>query len=190
MTIRFFILQAHYRSTLDFSNEALQAAEKGYKRLMQAWRMLPTAADAEGNAPTVAENRAEAPFGASPSLVGIFEAVLDALCDDMNTPVAIAHLFDAVKLINAGGLSKADATALRQFFDQVVGGVLGLKDEEAGASGKAEKALEGVMQLVLESRKKAREEKNWAESDRIRDLLASYGITVKDTKEGATWTLD
>ena len=190
MTIRFFILQAHYRSTLDFSNEALQAAEKGDKRLMQAWRMLPTAADAEGNAPTVAENRAEAPFGASPSLVGIFEAVLDALCDDMNTPVAIAHLFDAVKLINAGGLSKADATALRQFFDQVVGGVLGLKDEEAGASGKAEKALEGVMQLVLESRKKAREEKNWAESDRIRDLLASYGITVKDTKEGATWTLD
>ena len=75
-------------------------------------------------------------------------------------------------------------------FNQVVGGVLGLKDEEAGASGKAEKALEGVMELVLESRKKAREEKNWAESDRIRDLLSSFGITVKDTKDGATWTLD
>ena len=175
MTIRFFILQAHYRSTLDFSNEALQAAEKGLGRLMQAWRALPKDA---------AEGTPSAPVSA------IIDAVLDALCDDLNTPVAIAHLFDAVKLINAGGLSQADAAALHKLFEEVVGGVLGLKDEEAGASGKAEKALEGVMQLVLENRKKAREEKNWAESDHIRDLLASYGITVKDTKEGATWTLE
>ncbi|MBE6252362.1 MAG: cysteine--tRNA ligase [Bacteroidales bacterium] len=175
MTIRFFILQAHYRSTLDFSNEALQAAEKGLGRLMQAWRALPKEA---------AEGTPSAPVSA------IIDAVLDALCDDLNTPVAIAHLFDAVKLINAGGLSQADAAALHKLFEEVVGGVLGLKDEEAGASGKAEKALEGVMQLVLENRKKAREEKNWAESDHIRDLLASYGITVKDTKEGATWTLE
>ncbi len=175
MTIRFFILQAHYRSTLDFSNEALQAAEKGLGRLMQAWRALPKDA---------VEGTPSAPVSA------IIDAVLDALCDDLNTPVAIAHLFDAVKLINAGGLSQADAAALHKLFEEVVGGVLGLKDEEAGASGKAEKALEGVMQLVLENRKKAREEKNWAESDHIRDLLASYGITVKDTKEGATWTLE
>ena len=178
MTIRFFILQAHYRSTLDFSNEALQAAEKGLGRLLQAWRSLePVMPSSEG-------------ASVSPAVSGIIDSVLDALCDDLNTPIAIAHLFEAVKLINAGGLSKADAAALRQLFDEVVGGVLGLKDEEAGASGKAEKALEGVMQLVLENRKKVREEKNWAESDRIRDLLASYGITVKDTKEGATWTLD
>ena len=178
MTIRFFILQAHYRSTLDFSNEALQAAEKGLGRLLQAWRSLePVIPSTEG-------------ASVSPAVSGIIDSVLDALCDDLNTPIAIAHLFEAVKLINAGGLSKADAAALRQLFDEVVGGVLGLKDEEAGASGKAEKALEGVMQLVLENRKKVREEKNWAESDRIRDLLASYGITVKDTKEGATWNLD
>ncbi len=176
MTIRFFILQAHYRSTLDFSNEALQAAEKGLARLLQAWRALEPAAPAT-----------EQP---SQPVQAIIDAVLDALCDDLNTPIAIAHLFDAVKLINAGGLSKADAAALRQLFDEVVGGVLGLQDEEAGASNRAQKALEGVMQLVLESRKKAREEKNWAESDRIRDLLASFGITVKDTKEGATWTLE
>ena len=84
----------------------------------------------------------------------------------------------------------ADKSALKVFFDDVVGGVLGLKDEEAGASGKAEKALDGVMGLVLEARKKAREEKNWAESDRIRDTLASFGITVRDTKDGATWTLN
>ena len=175
MTIRFFILQAHYRSTLDFSNEALQAAEKGLGRLMQSWRALPKDA---------AEGTPSAPVSA------IIEAVLDALCDDLNTPVAIAHLFDAVKLINAGGLSQADAAALHKLFEEVVGGVLGPKDEEAGASGKADKALEGVTQLVLQNRKKAREGKNWAESDHIRDLLASYGITVKDTKEGATWTLE
>ena len=176
MTIRFFILQAHYRSTLDFSNEALQAAEKGLGRLMQAWREV---AGATGNADA-----------ASQEVKAIMDAVLEALCDDLNTPIAIAHLFDAVRLINGGKLSNDDKAALAKFFDEVVGGVLGLKDEEAGASNKALQALEGVMQLVLESRKKAREEKNWAESDRIRDLLASYGITVKDTKEGATWTLE
>ena len=188
MTIRFFILQAHYRSTLDFSNEALQAAEKGLGRLMQAWRQIAgqTGNDAKSDVTLVMPGCVQA----SQPVQAIIDAVLDALCDDLNTPIAIAHLFEAVKLINAGGLSKADATALRQLFDEVVGGVLGLKDEEAGASGKAEKALEGVMQLVLENRKKAREEKNWAESDHIRDLLASYGITVKDTKEGATWTLN
>ncbi len=176
MTIRFFILQAHYRSTLDFSDEALQAAEKGYKRLMQAWRQVASCHS----------ERSEE----SSSVQSIREAVEEALCDDLNTPVAIAHLFDAVKLINAGNLSDADKASLAALFEDIVGGVLGLKDEEAGASGKAEKALDGVMQLVLENRKKAREEKNWAESDRIRDFLASYGITVKDTKEGATWTLE
>ena len=176
MTIRFFILQAHYRSTLDFSDEALQAAEKGYKRLMQAWREL---------ASRHSERNEE-----SSSVQSIREAVEEALCDDLNTPVAIAHLFDAVKLINAGNLSDADKASLAALFEDIVGGVLGLKDEEAGASGKAEKALDGVMQLVLESRKKAREEKNWAESDRIRDALAACGISIKDTKEGATWTLE
>jgi len=182
MTVRFFILQAHYRSTLDFSNEALQAAEKGYKRLMQAWRALGPSGAID---PFVANAPQDAPVAA------LSEAVWDALCDDMNTPIAIAHLFEAVKLINAGNLSDAERSALKHLFDEVVGGVLGLRDEEAdGGSGKAEKALEGVMQIVLEDRKKARAEKNWAESDRIRDLLASFGISVKDTKDGASWTLE
>ena len=178
MTIRFFILQAHYRSTLDFSNEALAAAEKGYKRLMDAWREL------------AAVPESEVTFQASAVVNPIYEAVMTALCDDMNTPVAIAHLFDAVKQINAGTLSQKDKAAMKKLFDGIVGGVLGLRDEEAGASGKAQKALDGAMQLVLEARKKAREEKNWAESDRIRDTLASFGIAVKDTKDGATWTLE
>ncbi|MBO4635001.1 MAG: cysteine--tRNA ligase [Bacteroidales bacterium] len=192
MTVRFFILQAHYRSTLDFSNEALQAAEKGYKRLMAAWRAVGAA---EGVSDPFARtgsrsDGSETPSAASPAIVAIREAVEEALCDDMNTPVAIAHLFEAVKMINAGNLSAGDKSALSALFNDIVGGVLGLRDEEAGASGKAEKALEGVMELVLESRKKARAEKNWAESDRIRDMLASFGITVKDTKDGATWTLE
>ena len=178
MTIRFFILQAHYRSTLDFSNEALQAAEKGYSRLMAALR-------------TVKTWPAEAPGEAAAEIKAIVENVEEALCDDMNTPIAMAHIFEAVKLINAGNLSDASKAALRNLFEEIVEGVLGLMDEEAASgNAKAEKALEGAMEIVLEDRRKARAEKNWAESDRIRDLLASYGISVKDTKDGATWTLE
>ena len=191
MTVRFFILQAHYRSTLDFSNEALQAAEKGYKRLMAAWRAVGEGDTLSGAfARTGSRSDAEECVSPSPAVAAIREAVEEALCDDMNTPVAIAHLFEAVKMINGGKLSAEDSAALKALFDDIVGGVLGLRDEEAGASGKAEKALDGVMELVLEARKKARAEKNWAESDRIRDLLASFGITVKDTKDGASWTLE
>ena len=186
MTVRFFILQAHYRGTLDFSNEALQAAEKGYKRLMAAWRALASAQEISPRA-SLGRNDNE---GVSPEILQLIDKVEEALCDDMNTPVAIANLFEAVRLVNVGNLKPEDAWALKKLFDDIVGGVLGLRDEDAAASGKAEKALEGVMELVLESRKKARAEKNWAESDRIRDLLASYGITVKDTKDGATWTLE
>jgi cysteinyl-tRNA synthetase len=194
MTIRFFILQAHYRSTLDFSNEALQAAEKGYKRLMQAGRDLGCPVGAGHDESSVLPESSVIPGSTgnpSPEIASLIENVYDALCDDLNTPIAIAHLFEAVKLINGGKLSDADRAALRKLFDDIVYGVLGLRDEEAaGSYGKAEKALEGVMDIVLEDRRKARAEKNWAESDRIRDLLASFGITVKDTKEGATWTLE
>ncbi len=198
MTIRFFILQAHYRSTLDFSNEALAAAEKGYKRLMQAGRELGAGESVPSSeVPSVISSEvpsvisSEVEKSASPEVKALIENVYDALCDDLNTPIAIAHLFEAVKMVNGGKLPEADKAALRKLFDDIVYGVLGLRDEEAvGGSGKAEKALEGVMEIVLEDRRKARAEKNWAESDRIRDLLASFGITVKDTKEGATWTLE
>ena len=174
MTVRFFILQAHYRGTLDFSNEALQAAEKGLARLLQAWKEVSGAKECSAEAPAVEALRAK---------------VEDALCDDMNTPIAIAHLFDAVKMVNAGNLSPAEQSAMKSLFDDIAGGVLGLKDESAGGSQKYEKALDGAMEIVLEARKKAREENNWAESDRIRDALAAAGITVKDTKDGATWTI-
>ena len=179
MTVRFFILQAHYRGTLDFSNEALQAAEKGLQRLMQAWKEIsPFASLSRNDKPAV-----------SPAVDALREKIEDALCDDLNTPIAIAHLFDAVKLINSGTLSAEDKAAMKQLFDDILGTVLGLSISEEGGSEKWEKALYGAMEIVLESRKKAREEKNWAESDRIRDRLAAAGITVKDTKEGATWSL-
>ena len=189
MTVRFFILQAHYRSTLDFSNEALQAAEKGYRRLMDAWRA--TGEGTSTGAFTRTGLRSSAEGEVSSPVASIREKVEEALCDDMNTPVAIAHLFEAVKLINAGTLSAEDKAAMKQLFDDIVGGVLGLVDDEAGqGSEKWEKALDGAMDIVLESRRKAREEKNWAESDRIRDRLAAAGISVKDTKEGATWSIN
>ena len=160
---------------------------------MQAWRDLGSIPEESAFPGTFARTGSRSDVegkALSSEVLAIIDAVMDALCDDLNTPIAIAHLFEAVKLINGGKLDDADKSALKVFFDQVVGGVLGLKDEDAGASGKAEKALDGVMGLVLEARKKAREEKNWAESDRIRDTLASFGITVKDTKDGATWTLN
>ena len=199
MTVRFFILQAHYRGTLDFSNEALQGAEKGYKRVMQAAKDLYALAGdkapelkygemPEGIAP---EN---CPQGVSAEIKAVWEGVYDALCDDINTPVALSQIFEAVRIINsakAGSskLSKADLDTLVQIFDDIVFGVLGLVDEES-ASGTSGKVVDGLMQMVLEERAKAREAKDWAMSDHIRDSLKALGINVKDTKDGAEWTLE
>jgi cysteinyl-tRNA synthetase len=124
----------------------------------------------------------------------IFTQTYEALCDDMNTPIALSHIFDAVRLINIekekkGTLSKGDIETLVRIFDDVVYGVLGLKDE-AGDNGKAGKTINGLMDMVLEERKAAKDAKNWALSDSIRDHLKALGITVKDTKDGAEWTLE
>ena len=198
MTVRFFILQAHYRGTLDFSGEALQAAEKGYKRVMQAARdlsalagvkfeVLPYGELPEGVAP-------ESCAATSPEVRAVWEGVYEALCDDMNTPVALAQIFEAVRLINsakAGSvkLSAEDLATLTQLFRDIVFGVLGLVDEES-AEGATGAVVDGLMQMVLEERAKAREAKDWAMSDHIRDSLKALGITVKDTKDGAEWTLE
>ena len=198
MTVRFFILQAHYRGTLDFSNEALQAAEKGYKRVMQAARDLYALAGRK--APEYAYGEYE--FGLAPDscpaenpeVRAVFDGVYDALCDDMNTPVALAHISSAVKLINSAKdkqikLSDGDIATLAQIFDDIVFGVLGLRDEDA-SGGKAEGVIAGLMDMVLESRAAAKAAKDWAASDRIRDSLKKLGIIVKDTKDGAEWTLE
>lgn len=211
MTVRFFILQAHYRSTLDFSNEALQAAEKGLKRVMQAAKDLRTLASAAGIADT-AKGTEGSPVDAmqygefitatapdtcpatSEEVKGIFNAVYEALCDDLNTPIALSHIFDAVRLINSAKagelkLSKGDLETLTQLFDDIVFGVLGLKDEAAAESGKGQEIVSGLMDMVLEERAKAKAAKDWAASDAIRDHLKDLGITVKDTKDGAEWSI-
>ena len=198
MTIRFFILQAHYRGTLDFSNEALQAAEKGLKRLMQAAKDLYSMAGRK--APQYAYG--EENFGVAPDtcsattaeVKNLWESVYDALCDDMNTPIALAGISEAVRIINsakAGSikLSKEDLECLCQLFDDVVFGVLGLKDEE-GTDGTSGKVIAGLMDMLLEQRAAAKAAKDWTTSDHIRDALKALGIQVKDGKNGAEWTIE
>ena len=178
MTVRFFILQAHYRGTLDFSNEALQAAEKGLRRLMQA------AADVEG---LKVED-----VPANEEIERIRENVYDALCDDLNTPIALSNLFEAVRIVNtvADGkmkICKEDKDILVELLKTVTGDVLGLTDERE--QGGNEQIIDGLMDMILEYRKEAKAAKDWAKSDQIRDALGALGIVVKDTKEGSTWTL-
>ena len=198
MTIRFFILQAHYRGTLDFSNEALQASEKAYRKVMQAAKDLYAIAGTHAPALPYGElSDAVAPDNCpaeSTDVKSIFEGVYDALCDDLNTPVALSHIFEAVRIINSAKagtlkLGKGDITTLVQIFDDIVFGVLGLRDEEAAEAGTG-KIVGGLMDMVLAERAKAKANKDWATSDAIRDALKALGITVKDTKDGVEWTLE
>lgn len=200
MTVRFFILQAHYRSTLDFSNEALQAAEKGLKRVMQAYRDLCSLAGVKpvdlAYGQMIGTIAPEArPEGVSDAVAAIIEDVYTALCDDLNTPIALARIFDAVKMINSAKegkekLSDADLKALAQLFGDTVIGVMGLKDDAAAEEGSGQKVIAGLMEMVLEDRAAAKAAKDWPRSDAIRDKLKELGITVKDTKNGAEWTIE
>ena len=211
MTVRFFILQAHYRGTLDFSNEALQAAEKGLKRVLLAakdLRELAKAAGVESSVKGTEDNPAhnlaygefltslapEATTAANAEVKTLIENTYLTLCDDLNTPMALAHIFDAVRIINTAKdkkltLTKEDYTALVDLFDNIVFGVLGLRDEET-EGGRSGKVIDGLMQMVIEQRKAAKAAKDWATSDRIRDDLKAIGIQIKDTKDGIEWTLD
>jgi len=130
----------------------------------------------------------------SAEVKSVFESVYDALCDDMNTPMALAQISEAVRLINSAKakqikLSKGDIDTLVQIFNDIVFGVLGLCDDEVsdGASGKV---ISGLMDMVLEQRAVAKANKDWAASDKIRDSLKALGIQVKDTKDGVEWTLE
>ena len=198
MTVRFFILQAHYRGTLDFSNEALQAAEKGLKRVLQGAKDLFSMAGCKPQVlaygeytPGIAPDSCPA---TNPEIKAIFEGVYDSLCDDLNTPTALSHIFDAIRIINTAKdkklkLSEGDINTLVQLFNDIVFGVLGLKDDE-DESEKSMKAISGLMDMVLEARATAKQNKDWTTSDRIRDHLTALGIKVKDTKDGVEWTLE
>ncbi|MCQ2155317.1 MAG: cysteine--tRNA ligase [Bacteroidales bacterium] len=181
MTIRFFILQAHYRSTLDFSNEALQAAEKGLARVLGAANDLNAMATAAG------------PVQGEPSkaVTDLYEACYNALCDDLNTPIALSYVFEGVKMVNAAKdgsakLSAADLQGLKKLFDEVLFDILGLQNE-ATSDGKSAAIIDGLMKMVLEDRAAAKAAKDWAKSDKIRDALSALGISVKDTRDGAEW---
>lgn len=176
MVVRFFMLQAHYRSTLDFSNVALQASEKGYQRLMNAVKLLPGLKTSDTS---------------SVKVESVKNDVYAALNDDFNTPVAIAGLFEGVRIINSindgtDTITAADKEQLQKLFKEIVEDVLGLKAEAAASSDK----VEGLMNLILELRKDVRAKKDFAASDKIRDELLKVGIQVKDGKEGVTWTLN
>jgi cysteinyl-tRNA synthetase len=177
MAVRFFMMQTHYRSTLDFSNEALEASEKAYTRLMDSYKLLQTL---------------QASAASSENVAAIERACYDAMNDDFNTPVLIANLFDAIRLINStndkkSNLTQADIETLKNIYQHFVFDVMGLKKEEE--NGKANTALEGVMNLVLELRAKAKATKDFATSDEIRNKLTEANIQVKDGKEGVTWSL-
>ena len=184
--VRFFMLQSHYRSTLDLSDEALQAAKKGYARLMEAWYNLK---DLTG--------RGSAQNGTvGKELTAGLDAAYAEMDDDLNTPKALARLFEVVSRINAlkGGQLSLDEVSPEQLDDcrarmgTLLFDVLGLRDQ-AAAAGAGQEALDRVMQIVLDLRQQARADKDWALSDKLRDALAEAGVTVKDSKEGATWSI-
>ena len=182
MTIRFFILQAHYRSTVDFGNEALQASEKGLSRLMEGLanlgRIEPSA---QGTVGTDFAEKLEKDCYA-------------AMDDDLNSPIVISHLFDACRTINSIVDHKATITPegleqLTRVFRTFVLDILGLK-EETGSGTAREEAFGAVVDMLLEQRAKAKANKDWATSDLIRDRLAALGFEVKDTKDGFSWKLN
>ena len=184
MTIRFFILSAHYRGTVDFSNEALKASEKGLEKLMNG------IADLE-HVPVSDKCDAE-----TEKLVKeLRQKCYDAMNDDFATPQVISYLFEACSTVNKLIDHKATicADCLKELTDTMrtfAFDILGLKDERSDSSDAREEAFGKVMDMVLDLRAKAKAAKDWATSDQIRDALKDAGFEVNDTKDGVTWRLN
>ena len=183
MVIRFFILQAHYRSTVDFSSEALEAAEKGLQRMQEAYARLqkiqPTANSQQPIAELVTSLRARCQ---------------EAMDDDLNTPFVIAALFDSTRAINTvydgkGTISEADLKELREVWQTFAIDILGLRLEAQGADEGKQKAFNGAIDLLLGIRLQAKQNKDWATSDKIRNELTALGFQIKDTKDGFEWSI-
>ncbi len=178
MTIRFFILQAHYRSTVDFSNEALQAAEKGYRRLMDGIKNL---------------EKVKAGKESSFNVKALRDKCYEAMNDDLNSPILIAHLFEGVKHINnmvAGkeSLTAEDLKLFGETMNMFTFDILGLIEEEAGAAA-GDSKLNDVVNLLLNLRMEAKANKDWATADKIRNELQQLGFVIKDTKDGFEWEM-
>jgi len=184
MVIRFFMLQSHYRSTLDLTDEALQAAEKGYRRLMEANRTLQAIAALENATAGVQDKE----------INELIDQAFEEMNDDFNTPKALARLFELVTRINGlkdGHLSMAEVTAatldrLKATFTDFITGILGLKDEMQAADN-GTNLVDGLMEIIIDMRKDVRAKKDWAASDKIRDALTALEIQLKDGKEGTSW---
>ena len=182
MTIRFFILQAQYRSTVDFSNEALQASEKALDRMLEGWKRL-------------ADVKVSSESTVSADVDALEAKCYEALDDDLNTPIVIAHLFEAVGIINKvrdghATASGADVEKLRRLFDIFLFDILGMRPDAADvADTKALDPYRGAVDLLLQVRSEAKSKKDWATSDLIRDRLADLGFAVKDTKDGVEWSV-
>ncbi len=179
MTIRFFILQAHYRGTVDFSNDALQAAEKAYERMLDGWHRL---------------NELKASDTTTVKLDNYRERCAEAMNDDLNTPIVIATLFDACRAINQvndgnATIAQADLDELKDVFQTYLFDVLGVRDESAGGEGVDVEPYKKAVDLLLEIRKTAKANKDWATSDLIRNKMNEAGFDVKDTKDGFEWKL-
>ncbi len=177
MTIRFFILQAHYRSTLDFSNEALQAAEKGMKRLLQGVDTLKSLKSSNTSVSDIKK---------------LTDNCYEAMNDDFNSPIVIANLFEGLRIINAVNdkketLTAADLELLTNLFQTFILEILGLKSEVEDSNSEI---LDGLMQMILNQRQQAKANKDYATSDKIRDELIKLGIVVKDGKEGSSWSIE
>ena len=184
MTIRFFILSAHYRGTVDFSNEALIASEKGLKRLMDGINDLERIQAGETSDENTHKIVAE-----------LRQKCYDAMNDDLQTPIVISHLFEGCHLINTLTDHKATISAedLKELADTMklfAFDLLGLKCDKGNNNVAREEAFGKVVDMVLDLRSKAKAAKDWATSDQIRDALAEAGFQIKDTKDGATWKLD
>jgi cysteinyl-tRNA synthetase len=180
MSIRFFILQAHYRSTVDFSNEALQASEKGLARLMDAYENI---------------SRLEAQTLESTVHIKVWEQKsFEAMNDDLNTPVVISYLFEATRLINSAlagqlALTKENIEDLKAFFDLFLFRLLGMKNESKDGNASYD-AFSKAVDLLLKIRMQAKQNKDWATSDHIRNELTALGFEIKDTKEGFEWKIN
>ncbi|NRB51578.1 MAG: cysteine--tRNA ligase [Saprospiraceae bacterium] len=184
MVIRFFMLQSHYRSTLDLTDDALQAAEKGYRRLMEASRTVQAMEPAAG--------AKAGPLDAE--INQLIDQAFEEMSDDFNTPKAMARLFELVTRVNGmkdGHLPKNEVSdetlaRLKSTFEGLIFQVLGLKDEMA-AGDNGTNLVDGLMDIIIDLRKDARSSKDWATSDKIRDMLGDLEVQLKDGKEGTTW---
>lgn len=177
MAVRFFMMQTHYHSTLDFSNEALQASEKGFERLMDSYNTLQTL---------------KAGSNSSEDIKALQAKCYDAMNDDFNTPILVAHLFDAARIVNSANdnklsLTQNDIDLLKSMYQNFIFDVMGLQTEEENS--KANAILAKVMSMVLDIRNKAKVDKNFPLSDEIRNKLTDAGVQIKDGKEGASWKI-